>query len=48
MEARVRERETEGKVEFVEKKKMRVGLTLFLEKEECCILPNNKNFRPKN
>ena len=48
MEARVRERETEGKVEFVEKKKMRVGLTLFLEKEGSCILPNNKNFRPEN
>jgi len=35
MEARVRERETEGRVEFAEKKKMRMGLTLFLEKEEC-------------
>jgi len=37
MEARVRERETEGRVEFALKKKRRVGLTLFLEKEECCI-----------
>jgi len=37
MEARVRERETEGRVEFAEKKKMRMGLTLFLEKEECWI-----------
>jgi len=35
MEARVRERETKGRVEFAEKKKMRVGFIVFLEKDEC-------------